>query len=602
MIRSRVGDGVRPQLIALSAVLGSLNGLDSWLGAFLLQSSSRPVPLDEGVLSTDGTYRYLDATGTEQTEQLLPANPYAGRAQHLLLPLTDKLVAEGQQIIVIRGERGAASGAAGYLAASLGLPPAQDAIDELPVSDVTHASRALHAALTGGVAFHSTDLGAAERRVVENHFRASPSLIRIVVSTTTLAQGVNLPAETVVLAELSRRADRGVQWFTVADYKNIVGRAGRLGLTDRGRAITLSLNAADAAYIWQHYVNGTPEDIHSTLLDPSVDLLTLVLQLIGISSKQTVKNAVGVDDATGILASSLAAHQARIAGGTDSFAPADIDRAITELANAGMLEPLPESRTRPTNLGVLVADSVLTVRSAVQVASALRRMPADAVNRATVLTLAQLTSELDELRLLVNPRGYRKELATYWQFLANNGVAGAALDAIQNTSDTRVAARRAKKAAACIAWVAGVDMGQLEMFVMQHNPNKNVSAAIRQIVSRTQDLISTIVAIASEIHPSANTNALADLLPAQLDLGVPSEPARLAVAGAELTRVDYMRLVRANLTDAQQILDTSNVTLLPLLANNTTRLTTLQAAAKRISETSGVLSADDILGGVDPNA
>ncbi len=58
------------------------------------------------------------------------------------------------------------------------------------------------------------------------------------VSTTTFAQGVNLTAETVVLPEVNRRTGRNtVRWYTAAEYKNIVGRAGRLGLADRDRAI-----------------------------------------------------------------------------------------------------------------------------------------------------------------------------------------------------------------------------------------------------------------------------------------------------------------------------------------------------------------------------
>jgi helicase len=61
-----------PQLIALSAVLGNLGGLDSWLDAHLLERTERPVPLDEGVLNLNGTYHYRDADGAERTEQLIP--------------------------------------------------------------------------------------------------------------------------------------------------------------------------------------------------------------------------------------------------------------------------------------------------------------------------------------------------------------------------------------------------------------------------------------------------------------------------------------------------------------------------------------------------
>lgn len=603
LIRSRADDGVRPQIIALSAVLGALNGLDSWLDAYLLQTTERPVPLDEGVLAADGTYRYLDAEGADHTEQLLPGMWAADRAQSLLIPLVRKLVGEGQQVIVVRGERGAASGAAQYLAGSLGLPPAQAAVDELPGDDTTQASMALRRALSGGVAFHSTDLGAEERRVVEDHFRASSSAIRVVVSTTTLAQGVNLPAETVVLAEVNRRIGRNMLgWYTVAEYKNIVGRAGRLGLTDRGRAITLSLDAGTTNRVWAEYVNGTPESIESVLLDTSADLATLVLRLVGIASKRAGDDAVELGDLTSILANSLAAHQARLAGRPHAFNPADIAGTIAELTTAGFLETVPGDRTKPSGLGTLVADSVLTVRSAIRVASALHHMTAQALNRTTLLALAQLTTELDETRLNVNNRGVNKEWQTFASTLTSNGVAPAAIHAMRNAPSQGVAAARAKKTVACMLWVSGVSMAEIERFVMRHYFNKDASAAIRQVVSRTQDVISTVGAMALEVHPEADISALAELLPSQLGLGVPGPAAALAVAGADLRRADYVRLSHAKLGSFESVLAAEDATLLPLIGDSAARLATLRAAAQKLNDEARVDSAEDLLGPVDPNA
>jgi replicative superfamily II helicase len=94
--------GVEPQLIALSAVLGDLGGLDSWLDAHLLHRTERPVPLDEGVLDLTGTYRYMDADGAERTEELIPPQWGEARARTLIVPLVKKLVDAGQQVIIIR--------------------------------------------------------------------------------------------------------------------------------------------------------------------------------------------------------------------------------------------------------------------------------------------------------------------------------------------------------------------------------------------------------------------------------------------------------------------------------------------------------------------
>jgi helicase len=185
-MRRRVG--IEPQLIALSAVIGDTNGLERWLGARLLRRTERPVPLDEGVLLADGRFRYLDASGVE-----LIIGPVIHRefrknsSQDWIIPLVRQLVSEGKQVIVFRETKGEARGCAMYLAETLGLPPAQNALDALPSADPSLASMALRQALQCGVAFHNSDLDRDERFVIEEQFRIQGAAIRVIAATTTLA-------------------------------------------------------------------------------------------------------------------------------------------------------------------------------------------------------------------------------------------------------------------------------------------------------------------------------------------------------------------------------------------------------------------------------
>ena len=48
LLRMRRRQGIEPQVIALSAVIGDTNGLERWLGARLLRRTERPVPLERG--------------------------------------------------------------------------------------------------------------------------------------------------------------------------------------------------------------------------------------------------------------------------------------------------------------------------------------------------------------------------------------------------------------------------------------------------------------------------------------------------------------------------------------------------------------------------
>jgi replicative superfamily II helicase len=594
LIKSRKAQGIKPQLIALSAVLGDLGGLDSWLDAHLLHRTERPVPLDEGILDLNGTYRYRSADGAEHTEQLIPPQWGELRARTLLIPLVKKLVGAGQQVIVIRAIRGDARGAARYLAGTLGLPPAREALDALPAGDPSISSTELRSCLQGGTAFHVSDLDRDERRVIEDAFRAQGSTIRVLVATTTLAQGVNMPAETVVIPELRRRADAGTfRSYRVSEYKNIAGRAGRLGLTERGRAVVLAYSHSDAIQFWSHYVNGTPESMRSTLLDPSADIYTLVLRVVALAAQRSGDRGLSADDVVSVLASSLAAHQNRLAGKGNAFEPAKIAAVLAELQQEQFAAD-DGTGLRLTELGEVVANSGLAVRSAARVAAVFRRLQPQQLNRATIITAAQLTAELDATHLNVNVRGVNQEIMTFTGELSRQSAAYEAMAALRNEAPVVVAAR-AKKAVACLLWMNGQPAAELEQIVMQHYRDRNAIGPIRAVASRTQDLISAVLDIAAVIHPTANLARLANLLPVQLELGVPADLAQLAPAGAGLTREHYLALMGAGLRTPEQIGSADDETVLKCIGNSRQRLRSLRQAVRQTTEAAAVPALDQAL-------
>ena len=88
----------RPQLIALSASLDEIGGLDIWLQARLVISAERPVPLTETVCDSSGRATFLKGDELMQ-RQLVSAQP---EREELLLALVEKLVSRGRQVIVFR--------------------------------------------------------------------------------------------------------------------------------------------------------------------------------------------------------------------------------------------------------------------------------------------------------------------------------------------------------------------------------------------------------------------------------------------------------------------------------------------------------------------
>src|SRR3989344_7888465 len=126
LLRMRRKQGIEPQVIALSAVIGDTNGFERWLGARLLRRTERPVPLDEGIVRLDGTFRYIESdTGKEKTVQSAQTQFRKGSGQDVIIPLVGKLVKDGKSVIVFRETKSEAQAGALYLARNLGLPPAQ---------------------------------------------------------------------------------------------------------------------------------------------------------------------------------------------------------------------------------------------------------------------------------------------------------------------------------------------------------------------------------------------------------------------------------------------------------------------------------------------
>lgn len=82
-----------------------------------------------------------------------------------------------------------------------------------------------------GVAYHHGDLPLEVRKEIERAYKAD--LIVVLACTTTLSDGVNLPIKNFVLGSFT--SYEGEYKLSVADFKNMVGRAGRAYIDTEGK-------------------------------------------------------------------------------------------------------------------------------------------------------------------------------------------------------------------------------------------------------------------------------------------------------------------------------------------------------------------------------
>lgn len=107
--------------------------------------------------------------------------------------------------------------------------------------------------------FHNADLEADERAKVEDRFKNDPKL-RVIVATSTLAWGLNLPARRVLILGVHR----GLSEVESHDIIQMVGRSGRLGIDPMGDAYILVPESLQQMYRAKF---NKPDRIESQLLE-----------------------------------------------------------------------------------------------------------------------------------------------------------------------------------------------------------------------------------------------------------------------------------------------------------------------------------------------
>ncbi|MFH8618497.1 DEAD/DEAH box helicase [Streptomyces sp. NPDC017979] len=509
-----------PQIVGLSAVLGGAQALATWLGARPVTSVERAVPLYEGVIDATGRFRYVDHQGVEGFEQLFsptdltPAAEDEAEDDVEVIRVVQALVGRGHRVLVFRNTRALARTLALKLATTLGLPPVDGACAALDERESSRSVDALRACLVGGTAFHTSDLDDEERRLVEQTFRARDDGLHVVVATTTLAQGVNLPADSVVITELLHP---GGERYKVSEYRNMAGRAGRTGLAGHGRSVIVTHGSLEVDRLWQMYVTAEPEAHASTLLSPDVDARSVVLA--AFAGPGGGHGPTTVADVERFLSFTLAAYQRRMSGQPDAFPAGFIPNAIDRLLAAGLLKAVGAGHAL-TGLGEIAVKSGLSVDSVTQLAEVLAAVAPDAMNQMTLIGTAQLVKELDDTRFVRMNTHSTKANTHLVQCLTQQKIADPVLKQLMDAQDrSGSGAGRARRALASQLWAYGMSTSAIERSIT-HPLRGSVSMPVRQAARRTTDVIQTVIDVLREVSPENEPLDLAERLPVALELGI----------------------------------------------------------------------------------
>lgn len=275
---------MNPELrfIALSATIPNASEFAQWLGAQLIESSWRPVPLKEGVYFNDIiTFQNGDTSMVKKACALGVVN------------LGLETISDGGQCLVFVNTRKAAEAVAHMVLSDIAKFLSEEekaSLEKLEEevagssSEPTHLCKKLAGCIAQGVAFHHAGITSSQRKIVEESFRANK--IKLVAATTTLAMGLNLPSRRVIIRDWWRyESGIGMQPIPVMEIKQMSGRAGRPGFDTCGEAIVIARNERDVHYLMQSYIDGEPEKINSRLASESALRSHILASIAGIFTR-----------------------------------------------------------------------------------------------------------------------------------------------------------------------------------------------------------------------------------------------------------------------------------------------------------------------------
>ncbi len=347
------------QVVALSAALPNCEEFARWLDARPLSHSDRQVELRQGVLYK-GRFEFRVASKYEYGEETI-ASGSGDTPDEILLVHLKEMAARNEPCLIFARSRETTRQMAKKLAGLLHIrSEVPSDLDALPP---TRSRELLLECMKGGVAFHNADLTDREREVVEESFREKR--VMVLVATSTLAMGLNLPAANVFLDPEKWNYDPrwDLTWkesISRADFANMGGRAGRPeSPAPYGRAIFLAETEYSRDTLWQRYVESEPEPVTSALWAPGAE--NTLLSTLAISDSHPNGRA---ED---LLNETLFAVQDRETGEHSESQNDRLEAALARLRADGLAAESDEPGKRLAPFGCAVATSGIRVETALAI-------------------------------------------------------------------------------------------------------------------------------------------------------------------------------------------------------------------------------------------
>ncbi len=279
------------RIMGLTTIHCGIGKLKCWLNADVISTPERSNDLQEYVVMTNGKFKvkYRSKNNEEDTkEDNGTIQNYIGkdrrksrqddRKTELMLALIKQELKNGTEnapikFIIFTHSKRATEELASAISSSSILPERRMSPElkaKLGWQDDDVVISKMSGLIQHGVAFHNASLPQGTRELIEEQFENG--IIQVIVATETLAIGLNLPADVIILYDHTVKKEGMLCDIEAHAYKNYIGRAGRLGMTNRaGKSFLITDNQGETNGCWDRYVNATSKDIESVFSSLSAE-------------------------------------------------------------------------------------------------------------------------------------------------------------------------------------------------------------------------------------------------------------------------------------------------------------------------------------------
>lgn len=268
------------RIICLATCDCNTEKICKWLGIEKpIRSTARPVGLEEHILLMDGTGIYRRIPANHEQEDKIPEEvpetvdlpqyrsdwTILTKRKNLLKAVVRKILTTtgNARLLIFVGSQSGSANIAKFLWEEMadlfpqvsGGEHYEEFLNDVRACDVDEDRNDLLQDLGHGIAYHHAGMSTTMREVIEEELQKPQSFIKAVVATETLTVGVNMPFDIMIILNHKVPRGQGVdEPLSRQEYRNFIGRAGRLGQNNRTGVTYLFVNdKKDLRFYWDSF-------------------------------------------------------------------------------------------------------------------------------------------------------------------------------------------------------------------------------------------------------------------------------------------------------------------------------------------------------------